>query len=120
MTNEPIKETNWLEEESKNTTQPNETFERLESLKLENGKITSFKVDFSQPFKKWTKIDNGKTTVKAIIPVLHKEVRKSLWLNVKNPLYSQLIEEGKKGVTDFKVSTTGTQAETRYAIVVED
>ena len=57
---------------------------------------------------------------KAIIRVTHKETRKNLWLNVKNPLYGQIIESGKKGTIEFRVSTTGTQNDTRYAIVEED
>jgi hypothetical protein len=119
MTNE-IKETTWLDEELTNTTTPTTNFEKLETLKLEDGKITRFIVDFSVPFKKWSSTENGKTTVKAIIPVTHKEVKKNLWLNVKNPLYQSLCQLGKKGQTEFRVSTTGTQANTRYSIVEED
>jgi hypothetical protein len=114
------KKTNWLDEELKNTKTSSTDFEKLESLKLEVGKIVKFTVDFSQPFKKWNKVENGKTSTKAIIPVVHKEVKKNLWLNVKNPLYGQLCEAGQTGQTEFRVSTSGTQAETRYAIVEED
>lgn len=112
---------NWIEEETKNIQTPVSDFEKLESLKLENGKVITFKVDFSNPFKKWNKQEiNGKTTTKAIIPVTHKETKKNLWLNVKNPLYSQLLEAGKKGIVEFKVSTVGTQNDTRYTIVTDD
>lgn len=117
---ETNKQLNWLDEELKSTTTPTTEYEKLETLKLEDGKIVTFKIDFSQPFKKWTKTENGKTVTKAIIPVAHKDVKKNLWLNVKNPLYHELCEAGKKGQVEFKVSTTGTQNNTRYKIVVED
>ena len=110
----------WLNDELKNMTSPATDYEKLESLKLEDGKIISFTIDFSKPFAKWNKTENGKTTVKAIIPVTHKTIKKNLWLNVKNPLYHQLCEAGKKGQKDFKVSTVGTQNNTRYTIVTED
>lgn len=113
-------QTNWLTDELKNTALPTTDYEKLETLKLESGKITRFTVDFSTPFKKWTDTQDGKTTVKAIIPVTHKDVKKNLWLNVKNPLYSQLCTLGSKGQKEFRVSTTGSQKETRYAIVEED
>ena len=111
-------QTNWLDEELKNTTTPTSDFEKLDSLKLEDGKIVTFSVDFTIPFNKWSDKENG--TVKAIIPVTHKEVKKNLWLNVKNPLYGQLCQAGKNGQVVFKVSTTGTQNNTRYKIVTED
>ena len=121
MTDQNTQEiTNWLDEESKSTGHSGEEFEKLPTLKLESGKVTKFNVDFSQPFKKWTKTENGTTTTKAIIPVTHKTERKNIWLNVKNPLYSQLIEAGKKGVTEFRVSTTGLQNNTRYQLVEEE
>ena len=112
------KQTNWLDEELKNTNIPTADFEKLETLKLESGKVTKFVVDFSEPFNKWNDISNGST--KAIIPVTHKGIRKNLWLNVRNPLYQQLCRLGKDGRTEFQVSTTGSQKDTRYTIVEED
>jgi len=41
-------------------------------------------------------------------------------MNVKNPLYSEILRRGVKGQTEFRVSTTGTAKETRYTIVEED
>lgn len=116
--NKMEKQQTWLDEEIKNINIPTGDFEKLESLKLEENKVVKFKVDFSQPFKKWTDRENG--NIKAIIPVLHKEVKKNLWLNVKNPLYMQLCHAGKNGQVEFRVSTTGNQQNTRYAIVEED
>jgi hypothetical protein len=111
-------QTNWLTEELQNNTTPTANFEKLETIKLEVGKVVKFTVDFSQPFSKWT--DPVNKSVKAIIPVKHKDIKKNLWLNVKNPLYHQLCELGVKGQTEFRVSTTGTQKDTRYSLVEED
>ena len=107
---------NWLDEEIKNTHSGSITGERLPTLKLEPNKITKFTIDFSNPFNKWS---DGKIT-KAIIPVTHKGERKNIWINIKNPLYGQIIQKGKTGQTEFAISTTGTQSETRYTIVEED
>lgn len=111
---------NWLDEETKSFNQPNENYEKLESLKLESGKITTFIVDFSKPFNKWNETKNGVTLTKAIIPVTHKDIKKNLWLNVKNPLYQEICRKGKLGQITFKVSTIGTQKDTRYTIVEDD
>jgi hypothetical protein len=110
--------TNWIEEELKslhNTATP--TGEKLPALKLESGKITKFTIDFTTKFNSWTSPDG---VTKVIIPATHKGEKKNLWVNVKNPLYSQLIQRGAKGQKDFAVSTVGTQKETRYTIVDED
>jgi hypothetical protein len=110
--------TNWLTKEleeinSKGTF----TGERLPALKLESGKITTFKVvDLDKPFGEW-KDDNG---IKAIINVEHKGEKKTLWLNKRNPLYKEVVQKLRTGVTEFKVSTTGVQKETRYTLVEED
>ena len=111
-------QTNWIEEELKQTSTPNTNYEKLESLKLEAGKIVKFTVDFSKAFDKWQDPKNG--TIKAIIPVTHKEVKKNFWLNVKNPLFRELLERGKKGQVTFAVSTNGSQKDTKYSIVEED
>jgi hypothetical protein len=58
--------------------------------------------------------------VKAMIPVMHKEEKKLLWVNKKNPLYHQMLDKIKTGQTKFKVSTTGSQNDTRYTLVEED
>lgn len=107
----------WIDEEVSNTQTKAPTGERLPALKLESEKITTFVVDFSNPFSKWS---DGKGVTKALIPVVHKTDRKILWLNTKNPLYGKLLLRGKKGQYTFKVSTTGTATDTRYTIVEED
>ena len=107
---------NWLDEECKNNSTSGFTGEKLPTLKLEQNKITKFSIDFTTPFNKWS---DGKIT-KAIIPVTHKNEKKNIWLNVKNPLYKEIIERGRKGQTEFAVSTVGSQSDTRYTIVEED
>lgn len=108
----------WLDEEAKNvaSTSPGE---KMPSMKFEENKIVEFTVDFSVPFQKWTG-DAGKGEVmKAIIPCVDSrdKVKKNLWLNVKNPLYSELIQRGTKGQTVFKVIQIGQQANTQYKLV---
>lgn len=83
-------QTNWLDQEVKNLNVNTSFGEKLPTLKLESGKITKFTMDFTQPFNKYTNADG---TIKAIIPVTHKGEKKNLWLNIKNPLYGQLIQE---------------------------
>jgi hypothetical protein len=109
---------NWLDEELKELNSNSVIGEKLPALKLETGKIIEFTVDFSQPFQKWDDVQTK--TKKALVSVTHKGEKKILWLNVKNPLYGELCNAGKKGQTTFKVSTTGTQKDTKYNIVVED
>lgn len=110
----------WLDEELTNLQAQTQTLniEQRPTLKLEAGKVTKFSVDFTKPFASW--IDKDKGTTKKILPVTHKGEKKYLWLNTKNPLYRRLAEAGKKGQTEFAVSTTGSQKETRYTLVEED
>jgi hypothetical protein len=105
---------NWLDDELKTVQSPASLGERLPALKLEEKKITEFEVDFSKPFPKWTGADG---IVKSILPVIHAGERKSLWLNIKNPLYREIIEAGRKGQKNFKVIRTGSLKETRYQTV---
>tara|TARA_Y100000310_G_scaffold315737_1_gene366619 strand:+ start:7153 stop:7596 length:444 start_codon:yes stop_codon:yes gene_type:complete len=105
--------TDWLEDEEK-TLSSGFDGEALPSLKLESGKITKFEVDFTLQFEKWQDRVNGIT--KAIIPVIHQGVKKNLWLNIKNPLYKDLIKAGRNGQSVFLVSTVGSQKETRYSL----
>jgi hypothetical protein len=117
MTNE-IKQATWLDEEVKSLNSTNTpTGEILPSLKLESGKVTKFKVDFSNKFNTWTSPDG---VVKAIIPVDHKGEKKNLWINRKNPLYGELVKRGAKGQSEFAVSTVGSQKDTKYQIVEEN
>ena len=111
-------QTNWIDDELKTLSTPNKNYEKLESLKLEAGKIVKFAIDFSKPFEKWKDPKTG--VVKAIIPVTHKEVRKNFWLNVRNPLYGELLNRLRKGESTFAVSTNGSQKDTKYSIVEED
>ena len=95
------------------------SFEKKPALKLESGKLTSFEINFGKPFEVWHTENNGKKITKAIIPVRHDSIDKILWLNKNNELYPELIHAGRTGQTKFTVFTSGTQAETRYALVKE-
>lgn len=90
-------------------------FEQLPSLKLVKDSITEFEVDFSKQFEKWN--DDTNNTTKAIIPVTCNGVKMNFWLNIKNPLYAEIIRAGRNGTTKFKVLQTGTAKQTKYTII---
>lgn len=109
--------TNWLEDEFKSLATGG-NIEKLPNLKLEENKIAEITIDFSKPFQTWNGQDaKGKDVAKAIVPVTHDGVKKHFWLNRKNPLYGQLIAEGKSGKTTFKILQTGNQQNTKYVLV---
>ena len=111
-----IEETNWLEAEEKGLMK-DFSGERLPSLQIEEGKITTITIDFSKAFEKWIDKETGK--VKAIVPVLHNAEKKNLWVNLKNPLYGQIIRAGRLGQKVFKITRSGKQEQTRYTILQE-
>jgi hypothetical protein len=115
MTQNNIPESTWREEEAKEiTTRAN--YEELPSLKLQPNVITEIVIDFSKPFEKWTGNDaKGQPITKKIIPCSVNGVRMNFWLNVKNPIYAEIIKA--QGQTTFKILQTGTQAKTQYQIV---
>ena len=110
---------NWLKEEAEQIN-VHDNYDELPSLQFEENKIITFDVDFSQPFNKWSGKQGSKDVTKAIIPCVEKEEKKNLWLNVKNPLYGDLVKRGANGQTKFKVMQSGNQADTKYNIVEED
>jgi len=89
--------------------------EKLPALQFEENKVVSFTVDFSEEFRVYEDKENKAT--KAIIPVTHKEEKKILWLNKKNPLYREIVNKGVSGITEFKVLQTGNKANTKYNLV---
>lgn len=110
---------NWIDEETK-IMGSGFVGEKLPALKLEQGKITTLTIDFTKPFETYhTTNVKGQEVVKAIIPVVHNKENKVFWLNKRNPLYRELLNEGKKGITTFKITQTGTQADTKYQILKE-
>jgi hypothetical protein len=115
MTNQTLPETNWRDEEAKLFTS-NNNFEELPSLKLTPNVITEVTIDFSKPFDKWTGQDmKGNPTTKKIIPCSVNGTKMNWWLNVKNPVYSEIIKA--KEQTVFKILQTGTQQNTKYVLV---
>jgi hypothetical protein len=112
---EPL--TNWLEEEEEKLTK-NVDYEKLPALKLTPNVITEMLIDFSAPFKEWVGEDaKGMPVKKKIIPVTVAGVKMNFWLNVKNPLYTDIIKAAKTGQVTFKVLQTGTQQNTKYVLV---
>lgn len=107
--------TNWLVEEEKEITKNTHNFEQLPALKLTPNVVTEIKIDFSKPFEKW--VDDENKVTKKIIPVTLNGVKFNWWLNVKNPVYSEIVKEGLQGKTEFKILQTGVQANTKYVLV---
>ena len=105
---------NWLDKELETTGSP-APYEKRPALKLQPNKVVEIEVDFSIPFYKWE--DKIHKSIKAIIPVKVNGEQVNFWLNTKNPLYRQLCEKGKAGLTKFKVVQTGIQQETKYNLV---
>jgi hypothetical protein len=110
---EQISMEDYVQEELEKTKTPL-SIDRLPTLKLETGKITSFEVVVDSPFGEY--VDNKQNKIKKIIPVMSKGVKHNLWLNVKNPLYRQILEKLAKGETKMYVSTIGSQDSTRYEL----
>ena len=44
-------------------------------------------------------------------------IKKNFWLNTKNPLYRELLAEGKAGNNKVQIIQIGTQADTKYQLV---
>ena len=106
---------NWLVKEEATFKNINTAFEQLPSLKLVPNEIKEFDIDFSKQFDKWH--DEVNNTMKAIIPVTVNGSKMNFWLNIKNPLYVELIRAGRTGQVHFKVLQTGTQKNTKYTLV---
>jgi len=113
--NETQQTKDWLKKEQEELDQNKFDGEQLPALKLEDGKLTEFEVDFSKEFDKWKDPDSG--VVKKIIPVLHEGEKKCFWLSTKNPTYSEIIKLGATGQTKFKILRTGQKQHTRYNLV---
>ena len=108
--------TNWLQEELANQPKTKD-YEELPSLKLTPNVSTEITVDISKPFQSWTGEQKGKPLTKKIIPVTVNGTKLNWWLNVKNPMYKQLLELCTAGTLTCKVMQVGTQAETQYLLV---
>jgi hypothetical protein len=113
-TEETKEQEDWLAKEIEENKGQAFDGEKLPALKLEENKITEIEVDFSKPFDKWTAEDG---VVKKIVPVVVKEEKFVWWVNVKNPIYSQILQKGEEGTNKFKILQTGNQQSTRYTIV---
>ena len=108
---------NWLSEEAKKFASKND-FEKLPSLKLTPNVVTEITVDVSKPFVEWEGEDaKGGLVKKKIIPVTVAGAKMNFWLNVRNPLYAEIISAASKGQMVFKILQTGTQAATKYVLV---
>jgi len=118
QTEQAAKETaDWLKQEQAAIEADKPDGDYPDALIFEEGKLTTFTVDFSTEFKRWESPDG---VIKKIIPV--KDINnedKVVWLNVKNPLYAEVVTRGLKGQTKFKVLRSGQKKATRYTVVDE-
>lgn len=106
---------NWMQKEQEELKDNAFDGERLPPLKLVEKEITRITVDFSKPFDKW--VDQEKGTVKKLVPVEHNGEKKIWWLNVKNPIYSEVIDAGLLGQTELDILQSGFGEKTRYTLV---
>jgi len=113
----------WLDEEIKNMPQPNGDFERLPSVQFAENQITRMEIDATEQFRKWDDQENNKT--KVIIPCMAtiegKKQKANWWLNIKNPVYKDVIHRCKAAEDKSKVSVgiiqTGSKQATKYNLV---
>ena len=112
-----MNDSNWLDKEIENlnASKP-EVMNYPEPLKLIENKLTEFEVDFSNAFEKKPNKINA-NVLQALIPCKVGDEHKVFWLNVRNPLYSEICNRGKIGQTKFKILRTGKQKDTIYTIV---
>ena len=105
----------WIDEEL-STTQQSGT-EKLPGMKFQESILTEIEIDASRPFQKYTTQGDKGQIIKAIIPVTHEGVKKLWWLNTRNPIYHEMLEQVKLGQTRFKILQTGSQQNTKYVLV---
>ncbi|MHA1693659.1 MAG: hypothetical protein ACTSUG_00240 [Candidatus Helarchaeota archaeon] len=117
--NEEIKtQTNdWIKKEVEMLKETAFDGERKPSLKLEENKVITMTINFSEPFQRWEDKENN--IIKKIIPVKVNGEELVWWLNVKNPIYGEIIKKGSEGQTEFKVMQTGSQKNTKYNLIEE-
>ena len=108
------KPNDWLKQEAESLGTQRE-YDELPSMQFVENEIVEFDVDFLNAFEKWD--DTVNKVKKAIIPVTHENTKKNLWLNVKNPLYGEIVRAGQEGKKHFKILQTGNKATTKYTIV---
>lgn len=113
-----IEQTNWIDEEVKNLGE-SKTFEKIPSVVFVENKTTKLEIDFSKPFEKWSGANstNSGDVTKAIIPCIQDGVLKNWWLNVKNPVYGEIIRKAKTGVREFTIIQIGSKQSTQYKII---
>ena len=104
----------WLEAESKSLEMP--TLPKQETLDFEEGKIYEIVIDFSKPFAKVQSKYNENVT-QAVVIIQHEGKEKIWWVNIRNPIYKQIVDLGKTGKNALKIVRTGKLKATRYNIV---
>lgn len=104
----------WLQKEEETFGTPKQ-YEKLPPFKLLPNSITEVVIDYSKPFEKWNDTEND--TIKAIIPLTINGIKMVWWLNIKNPVYREVIRAGREKIPSIKLLQTGTGKSTKYQIV---
>lgn len=111
--NQPIE---WIDAEIANLDEENKTQVEFDPpIKMEENKLYEIEVNYNSPWPQWQ--DQATKTIKKIIPIVCGGQKMVFFLNVKNPLYSELLKKGKAGQRKFKVIRIGQAKATRYKLV---
>lgn len=109
MTNE------WIQKELEEMP-TREEYIKIPALKFEENKPKIIIINCDKPFETWTSND-GKNTIKKMIPVIDNGVQKMWWLNPANPSYKALLQMLMTGKNTITVLQTGAQAQTKYVLL---
>lgn len=105
--------TDWLDNEL-SAFEESDKFADVAFMKFPENVVLVIDVDFTNAFEKKTDKFND---LKAWIPVKTGGEDKIWTLNVKNPFYRTLIEQGKAGKKTISVIKTGKGENTRFNLV---
>lgn len=98
---------------------------KLPTMNFPVDKVTKVMIDIAFPWQKYEEDSDkfGNSSIKKIIPVYHDNQMKNWWLNVKNPIYKEIVlraaEQMKEGKQSFEIEIfrTGERQNTRYRVV---
>ena len=121
--NDKVNDRAWLKDELTKIASPNE-YESLPSLKLQPNIVVEIRMDLSKPWSDWKEKDDKGAVIthKKIIPVYvkdkdGKEQKLHWWVNVKNPIYREIVQACVNNQLTIKILQTGTANKTRYNLV---
>src|SRR3989344_4806647 len=109
---------NWIKEEQDTLKANKPDYEEIPSLKFAEKEKAIIKIDITKRFSTWEGLDSkGKGMIKKILPCFVKGQRMNWWLNVKNPIYAEILEACSEGKNVLTIMQIGSQDKTRYVII---